>query len=71
MKKEFYDVVAMKPGESQYFKIAAESHVQHIPYSTELQGISASGMKKIRQMLSDGWLLQVCIGGRNISLENK
>lgn len=43
MKKEFYDVVAMKPG----------------------------GMKKIRQMLSDGWLLQVCIGGRNISLENK
>lgn len=79
MKVEMYEIRASKSflGENspdfelENFKVRAEGHEQHSPNSTRLLNVSISGLKKIREMRKNGFMVQVLIAGRNIGVENE
>lgn len=78
MKNEMYEIEATKSflGEngpdsmSQSFKVKAQGHEQHCPNSTRLMNLSASGLRKIKELKDDGYSLRVRIAGRLIGVEN-
>jgi len=56
--------------DNKYFKVLATGHVQHITYSTMLQGISKSGLNKIQELRDKGYCVTVKVGGRFVGIEN-
>jgi len=78
-KPEMYSCHAAKTwlGENEtpmedvmYFKVRATSHIQHRPGATNLQGLSKSGLEKIRQLRADGYFVTVMVGGYDCVIEN-
>lgn len=78
MKTEMYEIEAIKSflGEDgpdslgEKFKIRACGHKQHCPNSTRLINLSKNGLKKIKALINDGYVVRVMIAGRFIGIEN-
>lgn len=79
--KEFYTVTAQKTGNTpetmhndiifKQFKVKAQSHTQHWPYSTFLNDISSDALKKINDFREQGCKIWTEVGGRKVGIENK
>lgn len=79
--KEFYTITCQKMGntpETMYdtiiynqFKVRAQSHTQHIPYSTFLNGLAVDALKKINDFRAQGCEIWTEVGGRKVGIENK
>lgn len=60
MKKEKYMIIGQKGDYLTGYRfrrisVMAESHLQHVPGLTTLQGVSATGIKKLDRLAADGW----------------
>ena len=52
------------------FAVRADCHEQHCPNSTRLVGLSAAGLRKIREERRNGYCLAVDVGGHTVGIEN-
>ena len=79
--QEFYTITCQKMGNTpatQYdieiyevFKVRANSHIQHWPYSTFLNGLSPVALAKINSFRAQGCEITTTVGGRAVGIENK
>lgn len=71
MKAEFYTVRGYdETGARTTRKVLANSHTQHSPYETRLNGLRRSGEETIAGLRATCKQVVVVVGGREVGIEN-